>query len=599
MNATPAAATRTVDSFTFEIIRQLLIAALDDAEVNLARTAFSPFIYEVKDYCIGLLDARGRVIAQSQGSIPTFIADLDEPIRDGLEIWGEEGLEPGDVLLMNYAEVCGQHLNNMVVYAPIHWEGRLIGFAASRAHWTDVGGQVPGSVSTNTTDIFQEGLQLRSIKVHKRGRADEEILRILRHNTRFPDLTLGDMAAQIEAGEMVRSRWLAMIEKYGWETIDACVEMIWDQSESFVRDQIRALPDGEYFGDAFCDDDGITFDRTLPIKVRVEIAGDEMTIDFTGTCEQTAGPMNTGRSGGLSAAKVAFKSVITPRLPSNEGAFRALKVVLPEGTLISATNNAALSLWTVTMKTVIETVYLALSQAVPDRIPAAHHSAMGAYTFYGRDERNGSLFKTLDSVLGGWGARPNSDGFSPLKTVTHGDTRNVPIEIEETSYPLTVERYEWRPDTAGAGRFRGGLGLRKVYALPQSCHLMAAFDRSKCPPWGLFGGQPAKVGGVVVYPPDGGDPRSFQKVTGLLLERETRAEFLSAGGGGRGDPFERDPGRVLEDVRQGYVTFEGARRDYGVVIDEVSLTIDEEATARMRARPAQGAGAESAGAMSR
>ncbi len=348
------------DPVTLEIVRNLLIAILDEGEINLSRTAFSPIIYEVKDYCVGLLDVHGNTIAQSRGGIPTFMADLGEPVKDGIRIYGEQGFAPGDIVLINAAVVCGQHLNNMVLYMPVHWEGQVVGFAAVRAHWTDVGGSVPGSMATDTKDIFQEGLQLRTVKIHKAGVLDEELMRVISHNIRFPELSLGDMAAQIAACTLIAKRWHEMIAKYGWPMMQACIETIWDQSEAFVRRQIAALPDGRYEADAFMDDDGIDFSKTLPVKVGVTIAGDSLEIDFSEVAKQTQGPMNSGRSGGLAAARVAFKSAILPSLPPNEGAFRPLSVKLPEGTLLSATDNAAMGMWNLALKTVIDVIYRAL-----------------------------------------------------------------------------------------------------------------------------------------------------------------------------------------------------------------------------------------------
>jgi N-methylhydantoinase B len=572
---------QTVDPVTLEIVRNLLIAILDEGEINLSRTAFSPIIYEVKDYCVGLLDREGRTIAQSRGGIPTFMADLGEPVRDGIEIYGHDGIDPGDVLITNYSAVCGQHLNNVVLYVPVHVDGELVAFAATRAHWTDMGGRVSGSFSTDTTEIFQEGLQVRSVKVHKRGKPDEEILRIIRHNIRYPELSFGDMAAQVAACELTARRFGDLARKYGWPTIQACIYRIWDQSEAMVRQQIAALPRGRFEAESFLDDDGIDPDHTLPIKVAVTVRDDELEIDFTGTAEQTRGPMNSGRSGGMAAARVAFKSAVAPNLPPNDGAFRPLKVVLPEGTLISAVDNAAMAHWNLALKTVIDTIYLALSQVMPNRVPAAHHAAQGLYTFFGRDAA-GYRFSTLDTTLGGWGARPDADGFSPLKTTTHGDTRNIPIEVEETFYPLQVERYEWRPDSGGAGEFRGGLGLSKVYRTTQDCSLVTAFERTKCPPWGLFGGKAGEIAGAYVQQPGETDVHGYRKVTALPLRAGAKVEFLSAGGGGRGHPIKRLISRVLEDVRQGYVSVEGARRDYGVVVDPATLMVDESATAALR-----------------
>lgn len=576
------AARAKFDPIMLEVIRSLLIAIMDECEINLSRTAFSPIIYEVKDYCIGLLDKDCQTIAQSRGSVPTFMADLGASVRDGLEIYGEGGIEPGDVLLMNYSDVCGQHLNNVVVYVPVFWREKLVGFMASRAHWNDIGGRVAGSVSTDTTEIFQEGLQLRSLKVYKRGKPDQEILRVIRHNVRNPELTFGDLEAQIAAGELGRQRYVALIEKYGWEVVDNCIHAVWDQCEAITRERIRAIPDGRYVGESFLDDDGVTPDKTIPIKIGVIVEGDTLTVDYSELAPQTPGPMNAGHAAGVSAAKVAIKSALVPEVPANEGTFRPIQVILPPGTIMSAVDNAAMSLWTVTIKTIVDTILRALADAVPERIPAAHHGSMGAFMFSGQIPETGRRFSTVDSVLGGWGAHPNADGFSPLKTVTHGDTRQVPTEVEETFWPLLVKRYEWRPDSGGPGKFRGGLGLRKVYTMPHGGRITVAFERSKCAPWGLFGGKPAQVGAAVIRQPGSGESTRLQKGTALEIKPGGEIELLSGGGGGRGYPEERDPQKVLEDVRQGYVTIEGARRDYGVAVLPATLALDEAETRALR-----------------
>jgi N-methylhydantoinase B len=523
--------------------------------------------------------------------VPTFCADLGDPVRDGIEIYGYDGIEPGDVLLMNYAEICGQHLNNLVVYVPVHWQGELVGFVASRAHWSDVGGRVPGSVSTDTTEIFQEGLQIRSIKVYKRGKPDPEILRIIRHNVRAPDQCFGDMEAQIAACELGRQRYVGLIEKYGWQVVTDCVRAIWDQCEAVTREQIRALPDGTYIGESFLDNDGVNLDVTIPIKITVIIKDDTITIDYSDLPPQTLGPMNAGRSGGMSAAKVAFKSAIVPNIAPNDGTFRPVNVILPPGTILSATNNAAMSLWTVTIKTIVDTILRAISQAAPDKVPGAHHGSMGVFIFMGDNPETGRRYSTVDSVLGGWGAQPDSDGFSPLKTVTHGDTRQVAVEAEETFWPVHVESYEWRADSAGPGEFRGGLGLAKTYTLPYGGRTTVAFERSKCPPWGLFGGGDAQVGAVQIRQPDSAERALHYTPTAHPVGAGGQVRLLSGGGGGRGYAFKRDVERVRHDLEQGYVTREGAERDYGVVFEPGATTVDIERTKAARARLEKQAGA--------
>lgn len=574
--------TDTHDPIMVSVIRSLLVAIMDECEINLSRTALSPLIYEGKDYCIGLLAANTDTIVQSRGSVPTFMSDLGVPVKDALDLYGEDGIHPGDVFLMNYAEICGQHLNNMVLYAPVHWQDRLIGFVATRAHWTDVGGKTPGSVSTNATEIFQEGVQFRTVKIIKRGERCPEIMRMVRHNTRYPELVLGDMEAQIAAVELGCRRYRALIERYGWEAVEHCIHDLWERSEAVARERIRALPDGVYSAEAFLDDDGIDPDTTIPLKLSVIVDGDTITVDYSDFPPQTKGPMNSGGNVAASVARVAFKSAIAPEGPATEGTFRPVKVIIPDGTILSAKNNAPMSLWTVSIKTIVDLIYKALSQAIPDAVPAAHHGSMGVYSFSGVSPDTGRAFSTADTVLGGWGARPGADGFSPLKTVTHGDTKQVAAEVEEVLYPMVIESHEWIPDSAGPGEFRGGLGLKKVYRLPLGARFVGAFERAKCPPWGLFGGGEAQPGKILILQPDETEWKRFQKVTAYEIRPGGLVALFSGGGGGRGDPMDRPAEKVLEDVRLGYVTAEGARRDYGVVVTPKADAIDHKATQALR-----------------
>lgn len=571
------------DPIMISIVQNLLVAIMDECEINLSRTALSPLIYEGKDYCIGLLDAEAQTIVQSRGSVPTFMSDLGVPVRDALDIYGADGIHPGDILLMNYADICGQHLNNVIVYTPVHWKEQLIGFVASRAHWTDVGGKTPGSVSTNATEIFQEGIQLRTLKIYKGGELCPEIMRVVRHNIRYPELVIGDMEAQIAAVELGRKRYLGLIEKYGWDTIQNCINELWERSERLARERIRLLPDGEYVAEAFLDDDGIDPDTTIPLKLTVIIKDDTFTVDYSDFPPQTKGPMNAGGNVADSVARVAFKSAIVPEGPATEGTFRPVKVIIPDGTLLSARNNAPMSLWTVSIKTIVDLIYRALSQAAPDAVPAAHHGSMGVYAFSGHNPDTGRDFSTADTVLGGWGARPNADGFSPLKTVTHGDTKQVAAEVEEILYPLIIESHEWIPDSAGPGEYRGGLGLKKVYRLPLGARFLGAFERAKCPPWGLFGGGEAQPGRIMIQQPGEEAWTRFQKVTAYEIRPGGRVALYSGGGGGRGHAFNRPAQKVVDDVRLGYVTIEGARRDYGVAIDSETFEVIEAETEGLRA----------------
>lgn len=581
-----------VDPVTLEIVRNSLVAIVDEMETNVARTAYSPNVYEVKDFCAGLLDPQGYLIAQARGGLPIFLADLGVVIEDAIRIYGEDGIEPGDVLLTNDPDVCGQHLMNTVLFTPIFHEGRIIAFAAVRAHWTDIGGRSAGGWVTDTTEIFQEGLQIPTIKVYKRGEPDDELLRMIAKNIRLPTESFGDMRAQLAACRLAETRFTYLLNKYGVDQVQACIEEGWNQTEQLTRQEIGKIPDGVYEAESFLDNDGVDLDKSVHVKVKVVIEGDEMTVDFSEVAEQVRGSINSGRSGGIACARVALKCLATPLLPADEGAFRPLKVVLPEGKFISARRPAPMSLWSPPLATVIDTILLAMAKAMPDRIPAAHRGDVGGYLLAGRNpERDNRLYVHLDSAIGGWGGRPWEDGPCGMKSFVHGDTYSIAIEAEETFFPVIVDRYALRPDSGGAGRWRGGLGNVKMYHAPYGTYFCISFDRSQCLPWGLHGGKPG-MGNTAVLHKASGESIVVQKVTDLLVEPGDELHLLLGGGGGWGHPLDREPERVRLDVRRGYVSLETARADYGVVLDPDTLAVDVEATERLRARMREGGRAE-------
>ncbi|MBI4504881.1 MAG: hydantoinase B/oxoprolinase family protein [Chloroflexi bacterium] len=572
-----------VDPVTLEVVRHSLHAILDEQDVNITRTAFSPLVYEIRDFCTALLDAEGNLISQGRMGIPVFLSDLGPPIRDGLEIYGRDGFAPGDAVITNYAGVCGQHLNNVVMYTPVFWEGALLAFVAVRMHWTDVGGRSIGLVS-DTTEIFQEGIQLRTVKLYRRGERDEEIARIIRHNVRMPENTFGDLNAQLAACRLGEQRFLGLLRRYGGETVLACVREMWNRSERLARDAIARLPDGEYRAEAFMDDDGVDVGMTVPIRVRVVIAGSDLTVDLSEVAEQVRGPINSGASAGMAAAKIAFKFLTTPHLPADEGCFRPLHVALPPGKFISALEPAPMSQWTLPLPTVIDTILHALGEAAPDWVAGGHFGALNTYQFFGVHPRTGRRYYELDNGLGGWGATAHADGFGPLKSMVHGDTYNLPIEVEETLVPLRVRRFALRPDSGGPGRHRGGLGSVKEYELTSNGFISPGFDRSRCRPWGMAGGKPGSGSEIYFRQRPDGEAVFMNKATAVPTEPGATLLILTGGGGGHGDALERDPARVASDVRDGYVSAESARADYGVVLDPATLAVDEAATAALRAQ---------------
>ena len=569
--ATRAPDPTKLDPITLEVIRHGIISICDQIDANMTRTAFSPYIYEYKDYAVGFVGAGGQLLAQSTGGMPVFVADsVGMAVQDGLKVYGRENLREDDVIVCNHAAVQGQHLNNTVMYTPVFAGPKgddLIGFFAVNCHWIDIGGSAIGSVSYSSTDIFMEGLQLRSIKLWSKGQPIEEVYRIIENNTRFPLELLGDIEAQLGGCLLGRDLTETMADKYGTAVFLGALDTILDQCEAATREKIRAIPDGVYRHEAFLDNDGVR-DEKIPIKVKVIVAGDEMTVDCSEMSNQVKGCINSGfYGGGRTCVRVAFKYLIATDEPANEGTFRPVKMILPEGKLISAEATAAMGLYSIPFPTVIDCIIKALEPALPARVTGAHFGTFSSLSFAGKRTDTGAVFKANDSGHGGWGACATHDGAGPFRTMAHGDTRLIPIELQESMYPFRVEEFCLRQDSGGPGKWRGGLGFEKQYVLLAPCELWANFDRIGCPPWGVQGAKPAKSGQVLVFGNGKVEPELLYKTENHPLQAGDRVRMATAGGGGYGDPRERPVELVQRDVLRGFVSHDSARADYGVVFD--------------------------------
>jgi len=559
-------ATDTADPITAEIVRNALVAITDEMKTNLMRTAYNQIIYEALDYTVGLFDAEGNTISIGLG-LPMFIRGLSDAIKAKLAYYGPDGIEPDDVLLTNDAYIMGSHLNHMVFTLPIFYDGELVGFSSSMAHWQDVGGTLGGT----TRDIYSEGLQLPIVKIFKRGRQDVELTEIIRSNVRIPELAMGDFRAQIAAIRTGERRYSALLDRYGFEAVAGSIRRIADTSERLARAAVERIPDGTYEAESFMDDDGIGSER-LPIKVRVVVAGDEMTIDLSDVSRQVAGYYNSGATAGRSAAQVAYTCLTTPTLrPINDGTYRGLKIVLPAGRVVSATKPAAMRWWMTIPMTVVDTILKAVGTAVPHLAIAGHHADLCVGSVNGVDPRRGRFFiGSLSLPGGGWGAKHNGDGVSATVCINDGDTHNSPVEASEVKLPILVERYALRQDSGGPGRFRGGLGVyRRVRALaPMNVH--TTIERTICAPWGLAGGAEGAPNRVSVIRADG-KPQSYSN--GKIEERLETGDALvieTGGGGGFGNPRERAPESVRADVRNGYISRDAAVNVYDYYDGEVA-----------------------------
>ena len=540
----------TAHPITVEVVRNAVVAYADEMGNALCKAAYNMMIYEVRDFCCGLIDTRGRMISQNRGGLPIFLADLGVAVEDGIRKYGLDGFQPGDVMIMNQAQVCGQHLNNVVLYAPCFHDGELVGFAASRAHWVDIGGMRIGFGSYATSEVFAEGLQMRSLKIYDAGRRNDTLWQIIEDNTRFPAAALGDMRAQIACAQLGARRYGELIARYGRATVEAAIARIWDQADAKVRRVVDTIPDGVYSAESFLDNDGRS-DTPVRVKVTVRVAGQKLTVDFSEMNPQTPGPLNSGLSGGIAAARVAFKALTSPDLDVNEGCFRALEVVSPQGTIVNARPPAAIGLWSVALPTVIDTILKALSPALPDVVPAAHKGDMGGCSFYGY-RPDGSRFLLMNIFGGGWGGRPSEDGEDASVSVCQGDVRNSPVELQEIRYPVLIEEHSLRDGSGGVGRYRGGLGVRITYKVEVACKVTINCERTKCPPWGVAGGGEGQTNTAVIRSRSGTE-RIVLKGTEIALEAGDRVTFETAGGGGYGPAAARDPAAVANDSAQGFV----------------------------------------------
>jgi len=580
--------TATLDPVTLEVIRNALPAVANEMAVDLQRTSYNMMIYEVRDFCTALVNTAGELICQNVGGVSHFVADLGVIITDAMTRYGEDGFVPGDVIITNHQAVAGQHLNNIVIYAPYFHDGELLMFAMVRAHWIDVGGMSTGfGAGPTVVDPWVEGLQLNQLKIYEAGKLNETLYRVLQDNIRFPESSLGDMKSQMAACRLAARRMDELFEKYGRDTILEAIARIFDETEAKCRNVVSQLADGVYEAAAALDEGGVTRGEPVPIRAKVTIDKGAMTIDLSGCSQERRAAINSRT---LAGARVAYKALTGPFDPVNEGSFRALKVVIPEGNIMMARFPAPMSTWSMIVPMVVDTIVAALAPAMPERVPAGHHGLLGgAVVFFGTHPQTNRRFVVQSIEGGGWGGRPFEDGESGTVSVCQGDVRNGSIEGIELKCPVLVEGRALRTDSGGAGKYRGGLGIdMRVRNLVEGKWNFELVRRNQCPPWGLWGGEPGEYGMYLVREPGEGE---FRVAGGAHHAVPVRTEVIvrTGGGGGWGDPLERDPSAVRADVQEGFISARSARERYGVVLGD-DLTVDHAATeaARNAIRSARG-----------
>lgn len=568
----------SVDPVTTEIIRNAFVSIANDMNATLIRSAFTPVIYEGKDCSVALLDEFGEVLGQSLG-LPLFLGNLEICVKLIAEKHGWDYFQDGDVFYMNDSYMTGTHLNDSTIIMPIFWRGRRVGFAASRAHWLDVGAKDPGT-PVDSHEIYQEGTRWGPTRLYDAGKPREDVIDLLRRNSRFGESTIGDMNAQVAAGRTGELRLRALFDRFGAETISAARDEIFRQTEQLERQAVRALADGEYEAEGFLDNDGLG-SPPLRVKVKVTIAGDSMAVDLAGSAPQARGPVNCGFTQTVAAARVAYKLLICSGVSPNGGSFRPLKVSAPPRTIFSAEEPAACGWYFSSLGLLIDLVVRALSPVMPDQAAGAHYGDSMVITIAGADpRRNGQFYLMIEPTTGGWGAFSGGDGASSLINNVNGSFKDLPIEIFESKYPIRILSYGIRQDSGGAGRQRGGNGTYREYLVEAESDLFLWFERSVTTAWGLFGGAAGAAPKVIVRRP-GEEPREFLKVNGIKVGPGTIIHSLTGGGGGFGPSSERDSEAVRADFLDGYVSARHALDAYGVVIG-ADGRVDSQGTRRAR-----------------
>jgi N-methylhydantoinase B len=550
--------TGDVDPVVVEIIRNALNAAADEMSVSLARSAYTPIIYEMKDYSVALFDTQYRLLGQSPG-LPIFLGALEDAVQVTVDKYGVDSMAPGDVYLVNDPYLVGSHLNDMSLFTPMFYAGELVGYAASKAHWLDIGSKEP-SQTMSSTEIYQEGYRIPPIRIVKAGVLNAEVLDLLVLNSRLPRGIRGDFNAQVAACRTGESRMQAVLGRFGPATVDRAVEEIFAQCERLDREEVAKLPDGEWEASGYMDSDGNSQEPVL-VKLKVVISGSDIHLDLTGSSRQTGGCLNSGLSQTVSAARLAFKFLINPEVSATGGTFRNLRVTAEPGSIFAAQEPAACQYYYPHAGLMIDLFITLMADVLPGRVTGAQCADPMNVMFDGLDAF-GQTWVVGEATAVGWGASAERDGENGLANYGGGDLKNYPVEVLEAKYPITIDSYGLRQDSGGAGRRRGGLAISREFTAHGDASLSLWLERTVTGPWGVFGGTSGTVPAATLRIP-GQEPRDLLKGSHLSFPAGSSLSVVTGGGGGYGDPAEREPELIVADLADGYVSPAGAAAQYG------------------------------------
>jgi len=569
-----------IDPIRLELVKNAIGSVVDEMVLTIVRIAYSSIMKDTMDVSSAFCDRQGRLIAQGL-SIPLHLGSIPDAMDAVREKFGDT-LVAGDVIILNDPYQGGMHLPDVFMFQPIFIEEQLLGYGVMVAHHNDMGGRVPGSSAADSTEIYQEGLQIPPLKWFSAGVENDTLIQMIERNVRVSQTVLGDLHAQYAACRTAERGMRELAARYGIEELEACIEELLDYSEREARRVIGTIPDGEYDYTDYIDDDGMDPDKPVKVQVKLRIQGDSLTADLSGSSPQVRGAINSTLSFAKSAIYFAVRALMDSDAPNNSGFMRPITVLAPEGCIFNPMRPGAVAARGVSGFRLIDAAFGALARAVPQKPRAAGEGGTSSYSIGGYDA-SGRFVLFREAIMGAWGGGYQREGIDGVANPA-ANSSNAPIEMIENTAPIRIERYELAIDSGGPGQWRGGLGVaRQVRFLGERATFQFRSDRRKFPPFGLFHGRPGASSDTLIEE-DNVWTQAPTKFT-RSLKKGQAFRHNQAGGGGYGDPWQRDVEKVLKDVRNHKVSREGAARDYGVVILESPWRVDVDATASLRAVP--------------
>lgn len=558
-----------LDVITVELVKNALHVAALDMQATVERTAYSQSLREVGDVSSSIFDPRGRLVAQAL-ALPLQLAGASVAIKEVFRVFPIDKMQPGDVFILNDPFHGGSHAPDLILTMPYFVQEELSGFGCCYAHHQDVGGMSPGSLPPLSTEIYQEGILIPPLHLMNAGTFNETLISMLMANTRLGDTLMGDLRAQLAALRVGQTNLEAIIKRFGRTTVLPAMDSLLTRSREAFLKEIETIPNGVYEFEDFLDDDGFTLGVPIPIRVKITVKGDRMAVDFTGTSPQIRGSLNCPFASSLSAVYASLKVIVDScdLIPNNDGVYSAFEITIPKGSVLNPTPPASVSSRPETQMRISNVIMGALGKAQPERVMAQDCGSVAVSIFSGTKPNTGKPFVKVEPIAGGWGARHESDGPSALDVII-SNLSNTPVEAMEMDFPLMVDRYELAPDSGGAGRYRGGLGVRREVRALVPIELAVRAERQALAPQGFFGGLPGTSGRWILTRASGTVETLRCRQAGIQMQPNDVLTTLTPGGGGYGPPAERDPALIADDLLNGEISVAKAEEDYGSIIHKL------------------------------